>query len=65
MFNSDAGSQPKSLVAEPEGMAETSESQKTVLPVDSKGSSKFPKRANDDTNVQPKKKVSVTVLHFF
>ncbi|XP_026181025.1 E3 ubiquitin-protein ligase rnf213-alpha-like isoform X2 [Mastacembelus armatus] len=51
----DEGSQPKSLLAEPAGVTEKSESQKNVQRVDSNESSKHSKRANDET-IQPKKK---------
>lgn len=53
----DAGDQPKSLVADGEGPIEKPDSQKSTPPVDSKESSKSPKRPNDEViNNNPKKK---------
>ncbi|KAL3987051.1 centrosome and spindle pole-associated protein 1 [Sarotherodon galilaeus] len=53
----DAGDQPKSLVADGEGPTEKPDSQKNIPPVDSKESSKSPKRPNDEViNNNPKKK---------
>ncbi|XP_041812142.1 E3 ubiquitin-protein ligase rnf213-alpha [Chelmon rostratus] len=48
--------QPKSLVSDSEGTAEKSVSQKNNPPVDNNEFSKFPKRPNDETIVNPKKK---------
>lgn len=61
IFNPDTTDQPKSLVADSEGLAEISVSQKNDSLVDSKESNKSPKRPNDETISNPKKKVSVTV----
>uniref|UniRef100_A0AAX7SI34 RING-type E3 ubiquitin transferase n=1 Tax=Astatotilapia calliptera TaxID=8154 RepID=A0AAX7SI34_ASTCA len=53
----DAGDQPKSLVADGEGPIEKLDSQKNTPLVDSKESSKSPKRPNDEViNNNPKKK---------
>ncbi|XP_063327964.1 E3 ubiquitin-protein ligase rnf213-alpha [Pelmatolapia mariae] len=53
----DAGDQPKSLVADGDGPTEKPDSQKNTAPVDSKESSKSPKRPNDEViSNNPKKK---------
>ncbi|XP_044037270.1 E3 ubiquitin-protein ligase rnf213-alpha [Siniperca chuatsi] len=52
----DRGDQPKSLVADWEGAAEKSVSQKKPPPADGKESNKSPKRPNDETVSNPKKK---------
>lgn len=53
----DAGDQPKSLVADGEGPIEKLDSQKNTPLVDSKESSRSPKRPNDEViNNNPKKK---------
>ncbi|XP_042360235.1 E3 ubiquitin-protein ligase rnf213-alpha [Plectropomus leopardus] len=54
-YTQETGDQPKSLVAESEGLAEKSASQKNHPP-DSKDSNKSPKRPNDESVINPKKK---------
>ena len=63
IFNPDAANQPKSLVPDFKSTNEKSMSQKNIPPVDSKDSSKTPKRPNEEESIgNLKKKVSVIVF---
>lgn len=57
----DTTDQPKHLVADSEGAADKSVSEENDPPANSTESKKSPKRPNDESSVNPKKKVGVTV----
>lgn len=57
-LNPDTTDQPKSLVSESEGTREISVSQKNTPDVDRRGSSRSPKRQNEEAISNPKRKVS-------
>lgn len=61
IFNPDTGDEPKPLVADSESTVEKFVFQNNDPPVDSQESNRSPKRPNDESITNPKKKVSVTV----